>query len=169
MPIIRKPVFGKGELHFITSTCLHHQEKLGQEKHRDLLCQLLEQLRVKFRFKIVGYVVMPSNFHLLMSEPETDTAEEVILTLRQRYQRRYNTSARSDESAWEKKFTDKHVTGPDQIVSTLSFMHEAPVKAGLAIHPADWEWSSARRYANLPEGVVTVEPTDDPRAQIEPV
>jgi putative transposase len=167
MPRPRKPVLGKGELHFITSTCLRHQEKLGLEKHRDLLCQLLEQLRVKYRFNIVGYVVMPSNFHILLSEPEMETAEEVIMTLRQRFQRRYNTSVRLDESAWEKKIADKHVVGADQIVGTLSFMHEAPVKAGLAIHPSDWEWSSARRYAGLPEGVVTVEPTDDPRAKLQ--
>ena len=167
MPKPRKSVLGKGEVHFITCTCLHHQEKLGAEKHRDLFCQLLEQLRAKYRFQIVGYVVMPSVFQVLMSEPEMDTTESVILTLRQRYQRRYNTSARSDEPAWDKKIGDKHIVGADQIVGCLSLMHQAPVKAGLAIQPADWEWSSARRYAGLPEGVVTVEPTSDPRAQIE--
>ncbi|MBB6146178.1 putative transposase [Silvibacterium bohemicum] len=168
MPIVRKSVFGKGELHLITSTCFRHQEKLGLEKHRDLLCQLLEQLRVKYRFKIAGYVVMPSNFHVLISEPEMETAEEVILTLRQRFQRRYNTSARVDESAWEKTMADKHIVGADQIVASLNFLHQAPVKAGLAIHATDWEWSSARSYAELPEGVVTVDPTDDPRAKLQP-
>jgi putative transposase len=167
MPRPRKPVLGKGELHLITSTCLRHQEKLVQEKHRDLLCQLLEQLRVKYRFRIVGYVVMPSNFHILLSEPEMETAEEVIMTLRQRFQRRYNTSVRMDESAWEKKITDKHVVGSDQIVSTLTFLHEAPVKAGHAVHPTDWEWSSARSYAGLSEGVVTVDVAENVKARLE--
>jgi putative transposase len=166
MPIVRKRVLGKGELHFITCSSLRHQPKLGLEKHRDLFCQLLEQLRVKYRFKIVGYVVMPSAFELLITEPEMDTAETVVLTLRQRYQRRYNTSARLDESAWDKAIADKHVMGADQIVSVLSTMHQAPVKAGLAVQPTDWEWSSARSYAGLPEGVVTVEPFPDPRASI---
>jgi hypothetical protein len=36
-------------------------------------------------------------------------------------------------------------------------MHAEPVKAGLALNPEEWEWSSARAYAGLPEGVVTVE------------
>jgi hypothetical protein len=36
-------------------------------------------------------------------------------------------------------------------------MHEQPVKAGLAASAEEWEWSSARAYAGLPEGVVTVE------------
>ncbi len=81
----------------------------------------------------------------------------------QRYQRRYNTSVRLDEPAWEKKFIDKHVVGSEQIQGCLSLMHEAPVKAGLAEKTTDWEWSSARRYAGLPEGVVTVDPVKDPR------
>src|ERR1700761_802754 len=130
MPKPQRTVLGKGELHFIISTCLRHEEKLGLEKHRDLLCQLLEQLRTKYKFAIVGYVVMPSNFQLLLSEPKTETVEDTILTLRQRYQRRYNTSARSDEPTWEKKFADRHIVGADQIVHCLSQMHQAPVKAG---------------------------------------
>jgi putative transposase len=166
MPKPRKSVLGKGELHFITCSSHLHQAKLGAEKHRDLFCQLLEQLRAKYRFNIIGYVIMPSAFHVLLSEPETETVETLILTLRQRYQRRYNTSARSDEPAWEKAIADKHIVGADQIVSCLSFMHQAPVKAKLAEKPTDWEWSSARRYAGLPEGVVTLDPTTDPRAVV---
>lgn len=167
MPKRQRSVLGKGELHLITSTCFLHQEKLGLEKHRDLLCQLLEQLRAKFNFKIVGYVILPASFQVLMSEPDTETVEELIQTLRQRYQRRYNTSARSDETAWEKQIGDRHIIGADQIVSCLHAMHQAPVKAGLAMASTDWEWSSALRYAGLPEGVVTVDPASDPRARIE--
>ena len=166
MPKPRKSVLGKGELHFITCSSYLHQAKLGAEKHRDLFCQLLEQLRAKYHFKVLGYVVMPSGFHALISEPETETVETLILTLRQRYQRRYNTSARSDEPAWEKKIVDKHIVGADQIVGCLSFMHEAPVKAGLAEKMTDWEWSSARRYAGLPQGVITLDPSTGPRAAL---
>jgi putative transposase len=163
MPIVRRPVLGKGELHLIACSSYRHLPKLGLEKHRELFCQLLEQLRAKYRFKIVGYVVMPSGFEVLMSEPEMDSAETVIMALRQRYQRRYNTSARSDEPAWDKVISDKHVMGADRIARSLSIMHEAPVKAGLADRATDWEWSSARSFAGLPEGVVTVEPISGPR------
>jgi putative transposase len=163
MPRPRKPVPGKGELHLITCATFRQQDKLGIEKHRGLLCQLLEQLRAKYRFQIVGYVVMPTHLLVLMSGSEMETVENIILALRQRYQRRYNTSVRLDEPAWEKKFIDKHVVGSEQIQGCLSLMHEAPVKARLAEKTTDWEWGSARRYAGLPEGVVTVDPVKDPR------
>ncbi|RRA48702.1 transposase [Acidipila sp. EB88] len=166
MPKARKSVLGRGELHFVSCASYRHLHKLAVDKHRDLLCQLLEELRVKFRFSIVGYVVLPSVFHMLLTEPEKDSVDEIIQTLRQRYQRRYNTSVRSDEPAWEKSYSDLHVVTPDQIVGFLSTMHQAPVKAGLVEAPTEWSWSSALRYAGLPEGVVTVEPSSDPRTQI---
>jgi len=159
MPKPRKIALEVGGLHLITAFCFHRQAKLGIEKHRDLVCQLLEQLRSKYRFEIVGYVVMPTFIQVLLSKPGGDTVETVILALRQRYQRRYNVSARSDESAWEKTFSDTFVVQADHITGCLSLMHEAPVKAKLVEVATDWEWSSARRYAGLPEGIVTIEPS----------
>jgi len=158
MPRGQKRVYGKGELHFITGTFYRQQPKLALEKHRDLFAQLLEEVRIKFRFNVVGYVLMPTNFHLLMSEPGIDTADNSVSMLRQRYGRRYNTSARTDEQVWETRYADTHVFAADHIAERLHFMHQAPVKAGLAETATDWEWSSARRYAGMAEGVVTIEP-----------
>jgi putative transposase len=157
MPKFREPVYGKGQLHLITCTCYQKQPKLGEEKHRDVFVRLMEELRVKFRFAIVGYMVMPDHFKLLMREPEIDTAANAVEMLEGRYRRRYNSSARSDEQVWESRFTDAHVVGAAAVAARLASMHAEPVKAGLAESAEDWTWSSALAYAGLPEGVVTVE------------
>lgn len=157
MPKLREAVYGKGHLHLITCTCFQKQPKLGVEKHRNVFVRLMEELRVKFRFAIVGYVVMPDHFRLLMREPEIDTAANAVEMLQGRYRRRYNSSARSDEQVWEIRSSDTHIVGADAIAATLASMHAEPVKAGLASSPEEWEWSSARAYAGLPEGVATIE------------
>jgi putative transposase len=157
MPKIREAVYGKGHLHLIACTCFRRQPKLGEEKHRDVFVRLMEELRVKFRFAIAGYVVMPDHFRLLMREPEIDTAANAVEMLQARYRRRYNSSARSDEQVWESRSSDTHILGADAVAATLASMHQEPVKAGLASAPEEWAWSSARAYSGLPEGVVTVE------------
>ncbi len=157
MPKFREAVYGKGQLHLVTCTCYQKQPKLAEEKHRDVFVRLMEELRVKFRFAIVGYVVMPDHFRLLMREPEIDTAANAVEMLEGRYRRRYNSSARSDEQVWESRFTDTHIVGADAVAATLASMHAEPVKAGLAGSAEEWRWSSALAYAGLPEGVVTVE------------
>ena len=157
MPKFREAVYGKGHLHLIACTCYQKQPKLAEEKHRDVFVRLLEELRVKFRFAVVGYVVMPDHFRLLMREPEIDTATNAVEMLQARYRRRYNSSARSDEQVWETRFSDTHIVGADAIAATLAAMHAEPVKAGLVSSSEEWKWSSALAYAGLPEGVVTVE------------
>jgi len=153
----REPVYGKGHLHLVTCGCLLKQPKLGMEKHRNVFVRLLEELRGKFRFGVVGYVVMPDHFRLLMAEPAVDTAANSVEMLRQRYQRRYNNSARTTEQVWESRYSDLHVFGAERTAAQLDLMHQEPVKTGLVDNATDWEWSSARSYAGLPEGVVTVE------------
>src|SRR5580698_6245199 len=157
MPKFREAVYGKGHLHLIACTCFQKLPKLAEEKHRDVFVRLLEELRVKFRFAIVGYVVMPDHFRLLMREPEIDTAANAVETLQARYRRRYNNSARSDEQVWERRCSDTHIVGTEAVATSLASMHAEPVKAGLVSSSDEWEWSSARAYAGLPEGVVTVE------------
>lgn len=164
MPKLREPVYGKGHLHLIACNCFRQQPKLAEEKHRDVFMRLLEELRVKFRFAVAGYVVMPDHFRLLMREPGIDTAANAVEMLQARYRRRYNSSARSDEQVWESRFSDTHIVGVDAVAATLSSMHREPVKAGLASTPEEWAWSSARAYAGLPEGFVTVERIPAPTA-----
>ncbi len=156
-------VYGKGHLHFITCRFFRHEPKFSVEKHRDLFVQLLEELRLKFRFKVVGYVVMPDHFDLLMAEPEIDTVANSIEMLRKRYGRRYNNSARSVDQVWETRYADTHIYDQARIEERLRFMHEQPVKAGLVASPTEWEWSSARSYKGMDEGVVTVDRVIDPK------
>ncbi|HEX4007479.1 MAG TPA: transposase [Acidobacteriaceae bacterium] len=158
MPRTREAVYGKGHLHLVACNGYQRQPKLGQAKHRDVFLRLLEELRVKFRFEVVGFVVVPDHFRLLMREPEIDTTANAVEMLQARYRRRYNSSARSDEQVWESRFSDAHVVGSDAVVAHLMSMHQEPVKLGLADTPEDWIWSSARAYAGLPDGVVTVSP-----------
>jgi REP element-mobilizing transposase RayT len=118
----QRRVYGKGELHFITSICYRQQPKLGEEKHRELFLQLLEQASRTFGFEVRGVVVLADRFHLLMTEPARDTADHAIEMLRHRYGRRYNSSARTDEQVWETKWTDAHVAGDEALAARMAFL-----------------------------------------------
>lgn len=130
MPNNRETVYGKGHLHLISCSCYQHQPKLGQEKHRDVFVRLLEEVRGKFRFDVVGYVVIPDHYRLLMREPGIDTTANAVEVLQARYRRRYNSSARSDEQVWESRFSDAHVVGAEAVAARLISMHQEPMKAG---------------------------------------
>ena len=43
--------------------------QLDSGERRDLFLRVLERARQKYRFVVIGYVVMPEHFHLLITEP----------------------------------------------------------------------------------------------------
>jgi putative transposase len=88
MPKRLKRYYGAGHLHFVTCSCYQRKPLLGRARTRNLFVRLLGEVRDRYRFSLVGYVVMPDHIHLLMSEPEVGTPSVVMQVLKQRVSRR---------------------------------------------------------------------------------
>src|SRR5229473_7568056 len=76
--------YGADHLHFITCSCYRRLPLLRSARSRDRFLAILEQTRQRYRFVVVGYVVMPEHIHLLVSEPEVGTPSKVMQVLKQR-------------------------------------------------------------------------------------
>lgn len=77
-----------GHLHYITFSCYHRRPFLGKPRRRDLFLEILAQVRVRYSFVVVSYVVMPEHVHLLISEPDRGTHSTLMQVLKQRFGRR---------------------------------------------------------------------------------
>jgi putative transposase len=84
VPIALQRIYGAHHLHFITNSCYRRLPLLGSARFRDRFLSILEQTRRKYRFVVVGYVVMPEPIHLLLSEPEVGSPSTVMQVLKQR-------------------------------------------------------------------------------------
>ncbi len=82
MPKGLKRFYGRGDLHFITASCFQRQPLLGSARRRDLFVKVLEQVRQRYEYVVVAYVVMPEHFHLLISEPERGNPSVIIQALK---------------------------------------------------------------------------------------
>src|SRR5580658_3695528 len=88
MPTNLHRYYGAGYSHFITTSCYQRRPLLGTSRSRDLFLEVMEQIRQRHRFVVVGYVVMPEHVHLLFSEPERGDPSEVMKVLKQSFARR---------------------------------------------------------------------------------
>jgi len=84
--------FGSNDLHFITCSCYRRQQLLGSSEARNIFLDVLEAVRQQYRFTVVGYVVMPEHFHLLVSEAELKDLSVVMQVLQQRVSRSLATN-----------------------------------------------------------------------------
>src|SRR5690242_3913240 len=76
-------IYGHGDLHFITCSCYGRLPLLREGSARDVFLATLERMRVRYRFKVAGFVVMPEHVHLLLSEPSEGNPSVVMKALKQ--------------------------------------------------------------------------------------
>ena len=117
---------------------------------------------------MVGYVVMPENVHLLITEPEEGSPSTVMQVVKQRTARallpkksamirgsRSGLRKKPRRAFWPARFYDFNVWTAKRI-EKLRYMHRNPVKRGLVGSPEQWRWSSYRFYLLDEPGPVRV-------------
>ena len=169
MPSGLHRTYGAHHLHFITCSCYRRLPFLNTARARDRFLSILEQSRQRYRFVVVGYVVMPEHIHLLLTEPEMGSPSTVVQVIKQRtakalLPKRKRRDPRQRElfgqqtrrMFWQARFYDFNVWNTRKRVEKLRYMHRNPVKRGLVESPELWRWSSFRFYFLDEPGLVRV-------------
>ena len=137
--------YGGHDLHFITCSCYKRRPELGTVARRDLFLRVLERARQKYRFVVIGYVVMPEHFHLLITEPDVGDPSVVMKVIKERFTKLlHHGGIRTDAHPGGERFYDFNVRTSKKRIEKLRYIHRNPVKAE---KPEDWAWSSFRAYA----------------------
>jgi putative transposase len=177
MPSNLRRYYGSGDLHFVTTSCYRRQPFLGTMHGSDLFLNVLEKMRRRYRFVVLGYVVMPEHVHLLLSEPQRDSLSTVLQALKLGYSRRILTDGRTPQPRglwhaprhlWQARFYDFNVWTERKRIEKLRYIHRNPVKRGLVESPEQWPWSSFRFYLYGEAGPVRINDTDILQMRVRP-
>ena len=176
MPRNLRRQYGKSDLHFITFSCYERRALLGTVRARNLFVKVLAEVRERYGFMLVGYVLMPEHVHLLIGEPKRGTPSRVVQVLKQRVSRAMRRKKRRGSSAqlplkfpnelggwkrfWQKRFYDFNVWSRKKLREKLEYIHANPVQRKLVQHPREWPWNSWGFYENGESGLVKVDPMD---------
>jgi len=176
MPRKLKRYYGRGDLHFLTFSCYRRLPLLRTVRARNLFVQALGKIRERYRFLLVGYVVMPDHVHLLISEAPKVTPSVVLKALKQRVSRDLRKNKRRVSDAqlrlpfmgadvdlprfWQPRFYDFNVYSRRKKREKLEYMHANPVNRGLVRNSGAWKWSSFLFYEKGERGLLTIDPVD---------
>ena len=141
-----------GNFHFLTFSCYQRKPFLSPSQARNTFEASLEQTRIRYRFVISGYVVMPEHVHLLVSEPRNGELMRAIQALKISVARRL-----PQRPFWQRRYYDFNVHSGEKVTEKLNYIHKNPVKRGLVTKPEDWPWSSYRHYQTGERGTVEIE------------
>jgi putative transposase len=141
MPIGLKRYHQEGDDHFVTFSCYDRKPNLGTPAARDTFLNSLELARRRYRFEVLGYVVMPEHVHLLINEPPEEPLSKALQALKLSVSKRLKQTP-----FWETRYYDFNVFSHKKRVEKLWYMHNNPVVRGLVKKPEDWQWSSYNHH-----------------------
>ena len=165
--------YGQKDRHFVTFSCYRRRPYLGSVAARNRFVRILDEVRLRFRFALIGYVVMPEHVHLLISEPAKGNPSKALQVLKQKVsrslRRRKSSSpnqrtlpfTKESEDAplafWQRRFYDFNVWTEKKLREKLIYMHHNPLKRKLVSHPRDWPWSSWSFYEKGERGMIRID------------
>ena len=80
----RKHYYGLNHLHYLTCSTYRRTRLFDSERFKRRFVCTLDQLRSELNFKIIGYVLMPEHFHLLIWPSAEPNPSQILQKLEDR-------------------------------------------------------------------------------------
>ncbi len=151
-----------GHARFLTFSCFRRQPLMLQDDLAARFIRGLARARTELRFKLYAWVVMPEHIHLLLTPDLTSAPVPLILNaikaplarsaLAEWRSRRALILDRIRDEVGRERFWlpgggyDRNIYSAGEFNEKLEYIHNNPVKRGLARRPPDYPWSSAGWY-----------------------
>ncbi len=169
---------------FWTSTIVEWTPVLRSPRAAALLLSIWDSRRERFGVRILGYVVMPEHFHILLWGPSADSVRKFLVqslrtfsgditAMTARAAERGNAQAaewlelsrslargKSRVRVWKERGHGLPVTTDEALLAKLAYMHSNPVRRGLCQTPEDWLFSSASWY-DCGSGPLRIDSTEE--------
>jgi REP element-mobilizing transposase RayT len=136
------------------------------------LLKLLDKYRKIYDVKILGYVIMPNHIHLVLWSKKGENVRRFLAQVLRRSSEmifrmtvesaekgnalaaswlnvfQSHADSRTTAAVWKERGRAFPTTTGDGLRQKLRYVHENPIRLGLADHAEDWEFSSASWYAD---------------------
>ena len=111
-----------------------------------ILGETLNSLRNCVNVALCGYCLMPDHWHAVLFPDESASISDILLRIKTSSSIRIRKARNQKQLLWQPRFFDRILRTRVEFDETLAYMHQNPVKKGLAENSLDWKWSSARWF-----------------------
>ena len=151
-----------GGVRFITCSCEHRLPLFLNPAIRGVFEGSLHASRLRYRFEMFAWVVMPEHIHLLLRPPPSVALARILAYIKTSVMRRVlprwkelgapilQRLVRPDGTYrfWQKGGGfDRNIRDEQAFTKAIHYIHRNPVERDLVKRPEDWRWSSARFWA----------------------
>lgn len=109
------------------------------------------------RYRLFAWVVMPNHVHALVQMLPGWPLSHTVASWKSFTGRRLSALLRDSDThvspgrVWHREYWDRYARDEQHFLALKHYIHDNPVKAGLARCPDEWLWSSARLESDTGE------------------
>lgn len=108
----------------------------------------MEKERSKWALDVYGYCLMPDHMHLVVG-PGDDSPGKIVQVMKMASNWWLQAFGLVDRSPWARGYWDRAICSNAELLAALRYLHNNPVKAGLASSLEEYPFTS---YAYYHEG-----------------
>jgi len=136
--------------YFITASAYTHQNLFQRAETADLLVTALFGYRDKGEFRLHEFVIMPNHIHLLISTDETHVGRAMQM-VKGGFSHALGKSGLKLKAVWQPSYYEHRVRDMEEYARMRSYIHQNPVRRGLAGIATEYSYSSANTGRHLDE------------------
>lgn len=115
---------------------------LAKPKVAELVDKALQSFNGR-QFELLSWVIMPSHVHLLTGTNSGYNLAQVLLALMDWTEEQFAERLKISGRVWSRQYREQIIRDEEHMFAAIEFIHSDPVRAGLCLHPEDWDHSSA--------------------------
>ena len=125
-----------------------NQQTIFEDKEdKRRFIQTLAKFKKVSQYELYGYCIMDNHVHLLLKETE-ETISLTIKRISSSYVYWYNDKYARCGHLFQERFKSERVEDSKYFLIALRYIHQNPVKAGLAKNIFDCKWTSIKEYTH---------------------
>jgi putative transposase len=150
-------VFGPGLLYHVIVRGNHRETVFFDHSDYETYLRRLAVYRARYAVTLHAYCLMPNHVHLVLGTAETPL-DRFMQSLQQSYTQRFNRRYAQVGHVFQGRYKALLCETDDYLITLVRYVHQNPVRAGLAARAEDYPYSGHRAYLG---GVATalVDPT----------
>jgi putative transposase len=115
----------------------------------EALLGMIEEYARKSGVAVHAYVLMSNHFHLLATPETAEGIPQMMQAVGRRYVRYFNQRQGRTGTLWEGRYRSTLIQAERYLLACMVYIDLNPVRAGLAVEPGDYPWSSHGHYVGL--------------------
>lgn len=132
---------------------LDMQAVLGDEDDKSEFLNLLQYYKSRCDYEVYGYLILDDHIHMILKEG-AKSISNIMKCIGVKYVAWYNARHDRDGRLFHDRFKSEPIEDEAYLQTVLRYIHQEPVRLGLATEVGRYRWSSYKEYLQEAAGLI---------------